>query len=424
MRILMMAMNYAPEETAGRLRADLCEYLAKIGHEVHVATAFPHYPKWEIFEGYRGKLFLRERLNGVMVYRSYVYIPNKANAIQRIMYDFSLSISSFLSCLSIPNIDVVLCVSPPLQMGITAYVLSKMHKAVFFLQLIDLVPDAGIALGLLRNPIAIKMARVLENFVYKRAHGIITICQGFADNLISKGVPNSKLMVLSDWVDTDTIKPGERNNSFRELHDIHSSDYLAVYTGSISVKQGLENVIEAAGRLKDSDGISFLIVGDGSQKAMLMQKAAKKGLTNVRFLPPQPRKSFAQVLSSADVLLLNQQGDVIDAVIPSKLLAYMSAGRPIVAAVHPDSETARYIRLADCGLVVPPEQPQALADAIRKMRSKPEVAARFARNARTFAEEHFAREKVLKRYAELFSSFAGPKPGSIKPSCSNNTSKS
>ena len=397
-----MAMNYAPEKTGGRLRTELCEYLSSVGHKVSVATAFPHYPEWQIHEGYRGKLFLREQINGVSIHRSYVYVPGKPSALQRVFYDTSFALSSFLSSLFIKDVDAILCISPPLQLGITGYVLGKLKGARIFLQLVDLIPDAAIILGMMRNKWAIKVARLIENFAYSKAEAIIVICQGFADNLLTKGVPGERIHVFGDWIDTNFIRPLNRNNAFRQQHGLSPQDFVVLYSGNFGVKQGLETLVEVAVLLQDHQDIVFLIAGQGMTKASLMDQVAQRHLKNVRLLPLQPWGVLPDMLSAADVLALVQKAGVVDIAIPSKLLTYMASGRPVVAGVHAQSEAGRYVEDAEGGLVVPPEDPASFAEAIRVLHRDRTLAARLGANARAFAEEHFARERVLQRYDDFF----------------------
>jgi colanic acid biosynthesis glycosyl transferase WcaI len=403
MNILVMGMNYAPERTGiGPFTTELCEYLVSQRHRVSVVTAFPHYPEWEIQEPYRGKYFLREERNGVSVHRGYVYVPGKPSARQRILYDTSLSISAFLWGLTIRDIDVILAIAPPVQLGLLAWVLSKLKRATFVFLVKDLIVDAAIALGMLKHSRAIRLARCMEDCVYRGAQAVLVICEGFADRLIARGVPKSKILVLSDWVDTEFIRPLERNNSFRRAHNLNYKQFIILHAGNMGAKQGLDNAIQAARQLEDQNDILFLLLGDGSDKARLVDMATREDISNVRFLPLQPRDMLPHMLSATDVLLLNQRADVVDMVIPSKLLTYMAAGRPIVAAVHPDSEAAKYIRRAKCGLIVPPEEPDLLADAILQLYANRELAIRFGRSARAFAEEHFAKERVLQQYDGFF----------------------
>jgi len=262
----------------------------------------------------------------------------------------------------------------------------------------DIVPDAAIDMGIIKDSIAIKIARMLERYVYMKVQTIIVICQGFVDNLKNKGVPDSKLVLLPNWVDADFIRPLERNNIFRQKYGIAVNKFLILHAGNMGVKQGLENVLKAAKEFKSEPDILFYIVGGGNELDYLQKLSRKEDLDNVRFLPLQPKELLPYMLSAADALIINQRADVVDIVIPSKLHTYMASGRPIIAAVHPKSEAGRKITMADCGLVIPPEQPIALADAIRRIRTDPALAARYGRNARKYLEENFDREKILKKY--------------------------
>lgn len=398
-----MGMNYTPEKTAiGPLTTELSEHLVSLGHQVSVTTAFPHFPEWRVYENYKGKFFQHENIKGVSVYRGYVYIPVESrNAIQRIIYDSSICLSSFLWGLTIKNVDIILVITPPLQLAVTAFYLSKIKKANLVMLIKDLVPDAAIDLGILKNSKAIKIARILERYAYRKAEKIIVICQGFADNLKGKGVSDSKVAILPDWVNSDFIRPLGKNNIFRQKYDISENKFLVLHAGNIGVKQGLENILTAAKEIKSEPDMLFYIVGGGNERDNLEQLAKNENLDNVKLLPLQPTELLPHMLSAADVLIINQRSDVIDIVIPSKLYSYMASGRPIIAAVHPKSETARYIQLADCGLVIPPEQPEILADALLQLRADPGLADRYGRNARKFLEDNFDRVKILKKYTSL-----------------------
>jgi len=403
-----MGMNYVPEKTAvGPFTTELCEYLAaEEGHRVSVVTSFPHYPEWSVYPPYRHRLFLREQINGIPIHRAWVYVPRKTSALRRIAYDSSWSFSSIAWGLFIRDVDVILAVSPPLQLGLTAYVLGKVRSAPFVFLIEDLVPDAAVALGIMSNQRILRIARVLEGFVYRKAETLIVICKGFAENLQRKGVPPSRMLVLPHWVDTDFIGSMERSNAFRQMHGITNDQFLVLHAGNMGAKQGLENVVAAAAHLEQREGIVFLLVGEGSEKENLVQQAKALHLQNVRFLPLQPKDLLPAMLSDADLLLLNQRADVVDMSIPSKLLTYMAAGRTVLAGVHLQSEAARYVNEAECGVVVAPERPDKLADAIRRIRASPGLRAHFGHNARAYAEMHFDKKQVLRRYAEFFRRFA------------------
>lgn len=402
MNVLVMGMNYAPEKTAiGPFTSCLCEYLAQVGHKVTVVTAFPHYPEWRIHDEYRGKVFLRDRVNGILVYRSYVYVPGKQNTLQRIAYDSFFSLSAFVSGLLVWEVDVIVCISPPLQLGLMAYILGKVKGVPFLFHIKDLLPDAAVNVGMLKDRRLVGLAHLLERFVYEKAAAVGVISPGFAENLYSKGVPKSKVYYLPDWIDTDFIKPVGRNNIFRKQNGLSESDFLIMYAGNIGKKQALETVLDAASILGGRKNIAFFIVGEGSKKAALVKKTEEMNLSNLRFLPLQPKKMLPCMLSAADVLVLTQQAGITDICLPSKLLTNMASATPIVAGVNERSETARAIRDAEAGLVVAPENPQALAEAILKFRRSTGLREQLGTNGRAFVNEHFEKSKVLKKFERL-----------------------
>ena len=410
LHVLLVTSAYAPERTGtAPLNTELCEYLASRGHRVSVVTSFPHYPEWNVFPAYRGRLWQRELLNGVTILRSYAYIPSRRTTMRRILYDTSVGLFAGLRGLAVDNVDIVLAVSPPLQAGIAGCVLARLKRVPLLLDLHDLVPDLAIALGMLRNRWAIKMAQTIENRIYLRSDGILVISEEFASNLIRKGVGRSKICFLPLWVDSDLISPGDRVGPFRRVNGIDEHQTIVLYTGNMGAKQNLENVLEAADRLQTCRDVLFLFVGDGSEKKRLQEYAHNKALPNVRFLPllpPQPKELLPQMLAGADVLVLNQSAQVVDMVVPSKLFTYMAAGRPIVAAVNRSSQAAACIRNAGSGLVVDPGNPVALAEAISRLKEDREFAADLGSRGRLFVEEHSARKTILSKYEDTFLAFA------------------
>ena len=244
MRLLIIGLNYAPESTS--YTAELSEYLVHRGHNVQVITAFPIVPNWKIWPEYRHKYFMREVIRDVPVLRSYLYVPeNPRRPFGRIMFDTSFSVSAFASSILTAGCDLVLAVLPPLQVGILAHLTSRLKGAPLFVHLQDIVPDVAIATGALRDGgVAVKIAHMMERFTYARAKGIGVICEGFADNLRAKGVPASKIAILPNWVDLTFIQPGERSNEFRKTQALDQDDFVVMYSGSVSAKQGLEKGLE------------------------------------------------------------------------------------------------------------------------------------------------------------------------------------
>ncbi len=401
MRLLLLGLNYLPESVSiGPYTADLAEFLMNRGHQVTVITSFPHAPQWVIWDGYQGRLFMRESVNGVPLRRSYIFIPkHPRKALNRVLYDTSFAFSSSLTGMVTGPCDAVIAVSPPLQLGLTGWYLSRLKRAPLLLHIQDLVPDAAVATGMLsEHSRAVRLARKLESFVYTKASRIGVICDGFARNLQAKGVPPEKLLLLPNYVDMDFMCPAHRNNDFRRHHAIEEHTFLVMYSGSVGLKQGLGTFVAAAAELRDHADILFLLVGEGPYAYELAARAEELQLTNIRFLPMQPRESLPLQLAAADALVIPQAKAVTDVVFPGKLLYYMAAGRPIIAAVSFESETGRFVRDSHVGVVVPPEDPVSLAKAIVSLQS--EGCCLLGRNARGVAERQFDRRVVLKNFAE------------------------
>jgi colanic acid biosynthesis glycosyl transferase WcaI len=402
-RLLIVGLNYLPESTSiGPYTAELAEYLRGRGHEVQVITGFPMAPQWGVWAPYRGRWWMREAVNGVPVLRTYLYVPRQpAGALKRILFDTSFAVSSLLGGLASGRRDLIVAVSPPLQVGLTAWLLGVVTGASFLLHVQDLMPDMAIAAGLLKDGgVSARLARGLERFVYRRARGIGVICEGFARNLAGKGVPADRVVVLPDFLDLGFIRPLDRDNEFRQWHNIGPGEFVVMYSGSIALKQGLQTFVEAAAAFGESDGVSFYLVGEGPYLPDLEQRAAGVRAARLRFLPLQPRDGLPAQLAAANALVITQRRGITDMVFPGKLLYYMASGRPIVAAVSADSETGRFVAGHDVGLVVPTEEPGELAGAIRFLRDNPEEAERLGRNGRRVAEERFDRRIVLKQFAE------------------------
>jgi colanic acid biosynthesis glycosyl transferase WcaI len=407
MRILVLGMNYLPESASiGPYTAALAEYLTKRGHDVRVITSFPMAPQWRIWDGYRGAWWRREVINGVQVRRTYVYVPkDPRNALRRVLYDMSFSLSAFWGAVFGGPCDVVLAISPPLQLGVTAWLVGLIKRAPVCLHLQDLVPDAAVATGQLsERSLMLRLARGLERFVYRRARRIGVICDGFKANLLGKDVPSSKIEMLPNYIDLDFMQPRERDNPFRRQHGIAPTDFLVMYSGSIALKQGLEMFVEVAARLQADPAVKFMIIGEGPPLEALQARARQRALSNLTFLPFQPRPTLPEQLAAADALVITQRQAVRDVVFPGKLLYYMAAGRPILAAVSADSETGRFIASTGVGLVTPPEQPAAMAAAIARLRESD--AAAMGRRGRAEVEARFASTVVLPAFASCLETLA------------------
>lgn len=403
MRILIYSYNYYPEPIGiAPLMTELAEGLVKRGHQVRVVTAMPNYPERQIYEGYRGKWYVNEYKNGVQIQRSFVWIRPQPKLIDRVLLDASFVISSFWPALFGWRPDVILSTSPSLPVCVPAALLGCLRACPVVLNLQDILPEAAIHVGLLKNKWLIKIFSVLEKFAYKSATKVSVIADGFVENLLSKGVPQQKIEQIPNWVDVNFIRPlHQENNPFRAAHNLNDK-FVVLYSGNIALTQGLETVIKAAAMLRHIPEIAFVIVGEAKGLQRLQKYCLECGADNVLLLPFQPREHLPQMLAAADVGLVVQKKNVISFNMPSKIQVLLASGRAIIASVPKNGTAAKAVRQSGGGIVITPEDPEALAKATIELYKHPEKAKTLGYNSRKYAVEQYAFEQALNQYENLF----------------------
>jgi colanic acid biosynthesis glycosyl transferase WcaI len=319
------------------------------------------------------------------------------------LFDSSIAITSVLTALSVPRVDVTICLSPPVQTTILgAAIRFKLGKIVILVK--DLPTEAARSVGMMTGDTKLRLARSVESMAYKLADHVVVITSVFASYVERLGVDASRISEISDWANLDAIDQPPADQEMRDRLGAQPGDFLVVHSGNMGVKQDLLNVVEAAARLDVESGIKVALVGDGTERTKVEARVATRQIANLKMLPLQSKEDFPRVLAAADLLLVNQAPEVIDSVLPSKLLTYMAAGRPLLVAVHPHSTTAEVVRRAGCGVIAEPGQPDALARAIRGMAKELKTNADYGamgERGRHYAEEHFNRARVLSQWDSL-----------------------
>ncbi|MEH2330837.1 glycosyltransferase family 4 protein [Nostoc sp.] len=402
MRILIYSYNYYPEPIGiAPLMTELAEGLVKRGHEVRVVTAMPNYPERQIYQEYRGKWYVNEYKNGVQIQRSYVWIRPQPNLLDRVLLDASFVVTSFVPALIGWRPDVILSTSPSLPSCVPVALLGWLRACPVILNLQDILPEAAVHVGLLKNKLLIRLFTLLEKFAYRSASKISVIADGFVDNLRSKGVEADKIVQIPNWVDVNFIRPlPKEDNPFRAAHNLNGK-FVVLYSGNIALTQGLESVIKAASVLRHIPGIVFVIVGEAKGLQRLQQECLDCGADNVLLLPFQPRKDLPQMLAAADVGLVVQKKNVVSFNMPSKIQVLLASGGALVASVPDNGTAARAIRQSGGGVIVPPEDPQALAMAILDLYQNPEKVKTLGYKSRQYAVEQYAFEQALNQYESL-----------------------
>ncbi|MEH2173739.1 glycosyltransferase family 4 protein [Nostoc sp.] len=402
MRILIYSYNYYPEPIGiAPLMTELAEGLVKRGHEVRVVTAMPNYPERQIYQEYRGKWYVNEEKNGVQIQRSYVWIRPQPNLLDRVLLDASFVVTSFVPALIGWRPDVILSTSPSLPSCVPVALLGWLRACPVILNLQDILPEAAVHVGLLKNKLLIRLFTLLEKFAYRTATKISVIADGFVENLRSKGVEADKIVQIPNWVDVNFIRPlPKEDNPFRTAHNLKGK-FVVLYSGNIALTQGLESVVKAASVLRHIPDIVFVIVGEAKGLQRLQQECLDCGADNVMLLPFQPRKDLPQMLAAADVGLVVQKKNVVSFNMPSKIQVLLASGGALVASVPDNGTAARAIRQSGGGVIVPPEDPQALAMAILDLYQNPEKVKTLGYKSRQYAVEQYAFEQALNQYESL-----------------------
>lgn len=421
MRILIYSYNYHPEPIGiAPLMTELAEGLVKRGHEVRVVTGMPNYPQRRIYDEYRGKLYMTEERNGVKIQRSFVWIRPQPGVVTRMLLDMSFVMTSSLQAFRGWRPDVILLTVPPLPVSVPAALLGLIYSCPIVLNLQDILPEAAVHVGLIRNRFAIQIFEALEKFAYRTAHTISVIADGFVDNLIGKKVPAEKITCIPNWVDVDFIRPlPKQQNAFRAAHKLEDK-FVVLYSGNIALTQGLETVIKTAALLRHIPEIVFVIVGEVKALKELEGHCKYYGAENVRLLPFQPREKLPEMLAAADVGLIVQKKNVISFNMPSKTQVLLASGRPVIASVPGTGTAARAVRQSGGGIVVPPQKPDALAEAVVDLYQNPEKAQALGEQGRRYAMETYAFEKALDAYERLFRRVVDPQ---VKDAISRGTAE-
>jgi colanic acid biosynthesis glycosyl transferase WcaI len=395
MRVGILTQYYPPEIGAPQARlSNLAGHFIERGHEVYVLTAMPNYPQGRIYPGYGG-LLRRERLGGVSVVRSYVY-PATGLGRRRLLNYFSFVFSSaFLGAFTLPRLDYLLTESPPLFLGISGYLLSRLKRARWIFNVSDLWLDSAVQLGALNEGRTLRIARSLESYCYRKAWCVSGQSKEILTQM-SRQNPGVAVYHLSNGVAAEVFRPDIGSDETRgELAPGKTT--IALYAGLHGYAQGLDQVLDAAARLRDVAALSIVLIGAGPEKQALVDRARSERLDNVRFLDPAPREKMPAILASVDIALVPLKERLFGAV-PSKLYEAMGAGLPVVLMTGGEAEDI--VTGSGAGVVVPPGDVEALASAIRRLASDPQERRAMGARGREAALARFDRKAIADAFID------------------------
>lgn len=412
-KILLYSTNYYPEMTGiAKYNTEMAEWLVSNGYEVDVFTAMPSYPEWEIHEKYKNKKFIKETINGVHVYRSHLYVPNRKNttSLKRLYMQFSFTINSLRywvpKYIKKNEYDLVIGLCPPLLPQINAIIYKWLKKTPILLHVQDLEFDAAIRLGIIKQKRLSNLLNSIEVFFFNRVNIISSITYSMIERIKEKRLKSNNFFFFPNWSDINYITPLPKRNSFRELITENKDEKVVMYSGNIGKKQGLEIVLTVAEMFKKKSisNIKFVFVGDGVAKEELLKRKSEANLSNVIFLPVQPLEKLPELLASADIHLVIQKREAADLVMPSKLTNILSAGRTVIGTAEPGTALYEVIENSNSGIVIQPENSEVLFSTIEKLINL-NTLNNYEVNARKYAEKYLDKEVILHQFDKFIKEF-------------------
>lgn len=399
MRILFLTQYFPPEIGAPQVRIpELMREMIARGHDVTILTAMPNYPTGDVFTGYRGRITLRETLDGMRVARTWIYPTASIRLLPRTLSQVSFAGSSAaLGAWLVPRPDVMLVGSPPLLLALSAVALGMMLRCPYVAFIADLWPEVAIETGALTHPLAVRAAYWMEKVFYRRALMVLTQTPGQAENIRGR-FPDVSAHVVSGGVDTSLFSPDLRDERVRREYGV-SGRIGVMYLGLHGFAQGLEVVLEAADRLRHRTDVRFVLVGNGVVKDDLVRRAAVLRLPNLTFYDPVARSRVPTLLASMDMVLVPLRKGVPRGTVPSKIYEAMASGVPII--VSADGESSDLVRGEAIGIAVETGNGGELAQSIARLADDPGLRAAYGRKGLSVARARFDRRMSAARLHEL-----------------------
>ncbi len=407
MKILFLTENFPPETNAAATRVyERACYWVEWGHEVTVITCAPNFPHGKVFQGYQNRWRQSEQMSGINVIRVKTYIAPNQGVLRRTLDFVSFGAMSYLAGLSQPRPDVVAATSPQFFAAVAGWLIGASRCIPFIFELGDLWPASISAVGAMKKGRLLGQVEKFELFLYRRAARVAALTRAFKDNLVRRHIDGAKIDIVLNGVDLPRYSPQERDLELAGQYGV-GNKFVIGYVGTHGMAHGLMNVLDAAEILRDEPDIRFLMAGGGAERDMLIAEASKRLLENVVFLPPQPKESMPAVWSLCDVALVHlKDSPTFAEVVPSKIFEAMAMGLPILLTV-PAGEAKSILDRHQAGMWVPPENPDALADAVKSLHNQPDRLKELAAASLAAAPSHSRTKQAEEMITVFEKSLAG-----------------
>ncbi|KAB1066601.1 WcaI family glycosyltransferase [Tamlana haliotis] len=390
----IIGINYYPEDSAiGLYTTQKAEYLVSKGFDVTVITGFPYYPQWEIREDYKSKNYLvSENINGVKVFRSKQYVPKDPTFAKRIVHLTSFTFGNFINLFKVDKPDIVISIIPFTTSGLLGWFLKKRYKCKHLVHIQDFEFDAAIDSGLLsgNKKSVIKILQNIEKFVLNKADVVSTISYGMINKLKQKTDTNT--YYLTNWIDVDAF-----NYEKLEPHRyLKSEKFKILYSGNIGAKQDWDLFVKVLSHLEKLENIEVVVVGEGAEKAKLLEVI--KDFNFVKHFNLVPYEELPQLLSSADLHILFQKTDVIDTVMPSKILGMMASEKPSIVTGNMESEVAKVFQDSKGGFYFSGNSIHEIIEQIQVLKEDKSLCVELGVGAKKYVVEKYSKNMVLDKF--------------------------
>jgi glycosyltransferase involved in cell wall biosynthesis len=399
MRIVILSQYFPPEVGAPQNRLyELAVRLQERGAEVTILTAMPNYPQMVIHKEYKGRWHVKEQMNGLTVHRSWIYASTSKGIAKRLLNYYSFVISSlFTGLFRLPKHDYILVESPPLFLGKTAYLISRLRGSKMIFNVSDLWPESAEKLGIVTNKTFLSVATWLEEFLYKKSHLITGQTQGICKDIQTR-FPKKDIFWLPNGVDMKYYVASEKDMAWRNSLGFSQEDILLLNAGIIVHAQGLEVILHAAKILETEKNIKFLILGSGPEREKLIALKQELQLENVIFLDAVGKKEMPTIVRSVDAAVIPlKKLDLFLGAIPSKIFENLAMRKPILLGVLGEAKEL-FIDEGKAGLAFEPENAEDLAQKVRQLISDPEACTRFGNNGYEYVKENFTRDLIAQKF--------------------------
>lgn len=406
MRILFVSDNFPPEVNAPASRTyEHAREWVRLGHSVQVITCAPNFPFGRVYDGYRNALYARERVDGIDVLRVWTFMSRNEGVWLRSLDFASFMVASVLGSLTLDGVDVVIATSPQLLAAVAGAVIAKLKRVPFVFEVRDLWPDAIVANRVMAPSRTVRFFRGVAQALYDRADALVTVGDAYAAQIRALYRVTRNIDVVPNGVRASVFRRTGQRDAVRAAHG-WTERFVVLYLGTLGLSHSLETLVDAVDLLADAPQVQLVFVGDGAARKALETRVRAKRLGNVTFLGQRPKHEVPGFYEAADCCVVPLLADPFyEASYPSKMFEAMALECPIVLSVS--GAAAALVREAEAGIVVPPETPAAMAQAIRALAADPARAQAYGRNGRAFVTTHFSREASAQRLLEVLARVSG-----------------